>query len=322
MFSGTETVDIKVDLSIVIPTYNEEGNVIQLYTELSNVLRGIGSDFEIIFIDDGSHDGTFQKLQALHEKDNRVKVIRFRKNFGQSAAMAAGFEHACGEVVITLDADLQNDPADIPLLMQELNNGYDVVCGWRQGRKDSISKRVFSKFSNWLRRRWSGESVHDSGCSLRAYKNGCLKDLELYGEMHRYIPALLSWKGYEIGEVKVTHRHRIHGNAKYNWQRLLKGFLDLLLVTFWQRYSMRPIHIFGGLGLILAIAGVILGLYLGVQRIFFGVGLADRPLLLLAILMVIVGIQFVVFGVLADIMIRVYYRQGVRKNYVIEKIIG
>ena len=174
MFGGIETEGIEVDLSIVIPTYNEEGNVAPLHNELSKVLEGIGSDYEIIFVDDGSPDGTFQKLQALHAKDNRVKVIRFKKNFGQSAAIGAGFKHARGKVVITLDADLQNVPADILSLLQELDNGYDVVCGWRQGRKDSISKRGFSKVSNWLRRRWTGEYLHDSGCSLRAYRNGCL----------------------------------------------------------------------------------------------------------------------------------------------------
>jgi len=310
-----------VYLSIVIPTYNEEENITPLYAELSNVLRSIDNECEIIFVDDGSHDGTLQKLRSLNMNDERVKVIRFKKNFGQSAAMAAGFDHAHGDVVITLDADLQNDPADIPTLLKELDNGYDVVCGWRYNRRDSLLKRGFSKFSNWLRRRWSGESIHDSGCSLRAYKNGCLKDLELYGELHRYIPALLSWKGYKIGEAKVTHRPRILGSTKYNWQRLAKGFLDLLLVTFWQRYSMRPIHIFGGLGLFFAIAGIVLSAYLGVQRIFWGVALADRPLLLLAVLMLIVGIQFLVFGVLADIMVRVYYGQGDRKNYTIEEVI-
>jgi len=321
LFSGIEMVSVEMELSIVIPTYNEEGNVIPLYTELSNVLGSIGADSEIIFVDDGSNDGTFQKLQALHEKDNRLIVIKFKKNFGQSAAIAAGFKHARGNVVITMDADLQNDPADIPSLLQKLDNGYDVVCGWRQDRKDSIAKRGFSWLSNWLRRRWTGEFIHDSGCTLRAYKNGCFNDLELYGEMHRYIPALLSWKGYNISEVKTRHRPRIQGKTKYDWQRLIKGFLDLLLVTFWQRYSLRPMHIFGASGLLLVIVGVVLGGYLSVERIFLGVGLADRPLLLLAILMLIVGIQFVVFGVLADIMTRVYYGQSGRKNYVIEKVI-
>jgi glycosyltransferase involved in cell wall biosynthesis len=310
-----------VELSIVIPTYNEENNVIPLYTELSDVLGSIGSDFEMIFVDDGSRDGTFQKLQFLHAKDNRVKVIKFKKNFGQSAAMTAGFNYAHGKVIVTMDADLQNDPFDIPSLLQELDYGYDVVCGWRHNRRDSISKRGFSKYANWLRRRWTGESIHDSGCSLRAYRNECLNDLELYGEMHRYIPALLLWKGYKIHEVEVAHRPRIQEKTKYNWQRLPKGFLDLIMVTFWQRYSLRPMHIFGGLGFLLAIIGTVLGLYLGFQRIFFGFGLADRPLFLLAILMVIVGIQFAVFGVLADIMIRVYYGQGDRKIYVVEEVI-
>lgn len=321
MFSGIEMASVEMELSVVIPTYNEEGNVVQLHDELSNVLGGIGVDSEIIFVDDGSSDGTFQKLQALHEKDNRVKVIRFRKNFGQSAAMAVGFEHACSEVVITLDADLQNDPSDIPLLIQELNNGYDVVCGWRHDRNDSIPKRVFSKLSNWLRRRLTGESGHDSGCSLRAYKNGCFNDLELYGEMHRYIPALLSWKGYKVSEVKVAHRPRIHGKTKYGWQRLIKGFLDLLLVIFWQRYSLRPIHIFGGIGLLLALAGFLGGIYLITERVLFNAPLADRPVFLLALIAILIGTQFVGFGVLADIMTRVYYGQGGRKNYVIEEVI-
>ena len=183
MFGGTRTKGNEMNLSIVIATYNEESNVTPLHHELSEVLESISSDYEVIFVDDGSTDGTFEALQALHTKDDRVKIIRFKKNFGQSAAIAAGFEHARGELVISMDADLQNDPAYIPFLLQELENGYDVVCGWRQGRKDSISKRVFSGFSNRLRRRWTGESIHDSGCTLRVYKSGCLKDLELYGEI-------------------------------------------------------------------------------------------------------------------------------------------
>lgn len=310
-----------MDLSIVIPAYNEEDNLAALHKELSDVLGSIGSECEIIFVDDGSTDSTFPTLQALHAQDPRVKVVRLRKNFGQSAAMSAGFERAQGETVVTMDGDLQNDPADIPSLLSSLEGGCDVVCGWRHRREDSLSKRVLSQFANWLRRRWTGESIHDSGCSLRAYRNGCLKDLELYGEMHRYVPALLSWKGYKVGEVPVRHRPRTKGKTKYNYQRLPKGFLDLLLVTFWRRYSLRPVHVFGGLGLLFAVSGVGLGLYLVVERVFFGVGLADRPLLLLAILLAILGIQFVVFGVLADIMIRVYYGQGDRRNYTIETII-
>ncbi len=308
-------------LSIVIPAHNEEENVLPLYDELSGVLNDITSDHEIVFVDDGSSDNTFQELQALHARDKRVKVMKFRKNFGQSAAMSAGFEYASGEVIITMDADLQNDPSSIPALLGELNKGHDAVCGWRRSRKDSFSKRAFSKISNFLRRKVTGESIHDSGCSLRAYRNGCARDLELYGEMHRYIPALLSWKGYRIGEIEVEHRPRLYGTTKYGFKRLMKGFLDLFLVAFWQKYSLRPIHLLGGSGVFLSIAGSVLGLYLIALRIFWGHALADRPLFLLAIMMVIIGVQFVVLGLLADIMIRVYYGQAGRRNYNVEEVI-
>lgn len=310
-----------MNLSIVIPAYNEQDNVVLLYQELSQVLQGGDKEYEVIFVDDGSTDQTFLQLKSLHEKDNRLKVIKFKRNFGKSAALSAGFEQAKGEVIVTMDADLQNDPCDIPKLVKKLGNGYDVVSGWRYSRKDSLSKRMFSCLYNWLTRKLTHESIHDSNCGLKAYKSECLHDLELYGEMHRYIPALLSWKGYKIDEVKVAHRPRIHGKAKYNWQRLAKGFLDLLLVAFWQRFSLRPIHVFGGLGLVSATVGMALAIYLVVAKIFWGMGLADRPLLLLAILMIIIGVQFFIFGVLADIMLRVYYRQSGRKNYVIEEVI-
>ena len=222
----------KMDLSVVIPAYNEQENVVPLYGELSKILNAITPDHEIIFVDDGSSDNTFQQLQSLHAQDKRVKVIKLRKNFGQSAAMRAGFDYASGEIIVTMDADLQNDPASIPVLLEELNSGYDVVCGWRKSRKDSFFKKVFSRISNFLRRKVTGELIHDSGCSLRAHRNGCVKELELYGEMHRYIPALLSWRGYKVGEVKVAHRPRIYGKTKYGIKRLSKGFLDLFLFPF------------------------------------------------------------------------------------------
>lgn len=310
-----------MNLSIVIPTYNEEKNVSLLHDEISKTLRDMALSYSIVFVDDGSSDGTFQALKEIRGRDNRVRVVKFKKNFGQSAAMAAGFEHAKGDVVVTMDADMQNDPADIPLLLAELNKGYDVVCGWRKKRKDSISKKLFSRFANTLRRRLTGATIHDSGCSLRVYRKECLKDLELYGEMHRYIPAMLSWKGYKIGEVRTNHRLRAHGKTKYGYKRLIKGFLDLILILFWQKYSMRPIHLLGGSGIVLAIIGVLLGIYLGVERLAFGKALGDRPLFMLAILMIIVGIQFLVFGVLADIMVRIYYGQGNRKHYTIEEVL-
>jgi len=308
-------------LSIVIPTYNEEENVRPLYLALTRVLGDTGSEYEIVFVDDGSTDGTFRNMQALHTEDKRVKIVKLKKNFGQSAAMAAGLDYAHGDVIITMDADLQNDPADIPALLEELDKGYDVVCGWRQKRKDTISKKLFSRFANRLRKSLTGEIIHDSGCTLRAYRGECLKDLELYGEMHRYIPAILSWKGYSFGEILATHRPRTLGKTKYGFRRIPKGFLDLLLVAFWKRYSLRPIHILGGSGLVLAIAGFILGVYLVVERLAYSVSLSDRPLFMLAILMVIIGIQFLVFGVLADILIRIYNAQADRKVYTIDEVI-
>ena len=310
-----------MNLSIVIPTYNEEKNVALLHDEISKAMQGMAVSYSVVFVDDGSSDGTFKALKEIRGRDNRVRVVKFKKNFGQSAAMAAGFEQAKGDVVITMDADMQNDPADIPLLLAELNKGYVVVCGWRSKRKDSISKKLFSRFANILRRRLTGATIHDSGCSLRAYRRECLKDLELYGEMHRYIPAMLSWKGYKISEVRTNHRPRTHGKTKYGYQRLIKGFLDLILILFWQKYSMRPIHLLGGSGILLATIGILLGIYLGVERLAFGAPLADRPLFLLAILMIVVGSQFLVFGVLADIMVRIYYGQGGRKHYTVEEVL-
>jgi glycosyltransferase involved in cell wall biosynthesis len=309
----------EIDLSVVIPTFNEEDNVVPLYEELTAVLESQGVTYEIIFVDDGSKDQTFQRIHHVHERDARVKAVKLRKNFGQSAAMGAGFDHARGQVVVAMDADMQNDPHDIPKLLDELAKGYDVVCGWRWNRRDPLHKKVFSKFANRLRSLLTDEAVHDSGCSLKAYRRECLEDLELYGEMHRYIPALLSWKGYRVGEAKTNHRPRVKGKTKYNWRRLAKGFLDLILVTFWQKYSARPIHVFGGLGLILGIAGIALGAYLSIERLFYHHSLADRPMLLLAVLMVVVGIQFVVSGVMADIMVKVYFGQKERKHYLVER---
>lgn len=241
-----------------------------------------------------------------------------RRNFGQSAALRAGFDNAKGKYIVTLDADLQNDPGDIPALLQKLETeDLDVVCGWRYSRKDNFSKKINSKFANCLRKKLTSEKVHDSGCTLRAYKKECVKDLELYGELHRYIPAMLGWKGYRIGEIKSNHRERKYGTSKYGWRRLFRGFLDLLVVTFWERYSVRPIHIFGGAGLVFGFVGFAISMYLGVMRLVYGVGLSDRPLFLVGIFLIIVGVQFLATGILADILLKIYYGQNGRKNYLI-----
>ncbi|MCZ7403150.1 MAG: glycosyltransferase [Candidatus Methanoperedens sp.] len=307
-------------LSVVIPAYNEQENIPHLVKSLEPVMEKLSREYEIVFIDDGSTDNTFNALKDMRKNNSRIKIIKFRKNFGQTAALAAGFTHAKGDVIITMDSDLQNDPEDIPKLIEKMNEDYDVVCGWRAERKDSIFKKLFSKFANGFRRKITGENIHDSGCTLRAYKKEAVADLDLYGEMHRYIPALLSWKGYKIGEVIVQHHARKFGKTKYSWQRIIKGFLDLLVVTFWQRYSARPIHIFGSFGIILTLVGMAIGGYLGFQRLFHKISLGDRPLFTLSILMVVIGIQFFMSGILADIMVKVYHGQNDKKNYLIERI--
>ncbi len=300
-------------VSVVIPAYNEEKNIKPLYEKIKKVLSG---DYEIIFVDDGSTDRTYQAIKSI--KDSKVKVIKFRKNFGQTAAMDAGFKHSKGDVVIAMDADLQNDPEDIPRLLKKMEEGYDVISGWRYNRKDSFLKTSISIFANWLRKIITGERIHDSGCSLKAYKKECLKDLNLYGEMHRFIPAILLWKGFKVGEVKVSHHPRKHGKTKYNLLRVLKGFLDLIVVAFWQKYSARPIHLFGSVGIGSGILGVIIGMYLTVRKILYEESISNRPLLLLAILLIIIGVQFIVFGLLADILIKIYYKD--HANYSIERI--
>ena len=310
-----------IDISIIVPSYNEEENVELLYSELKDVLISIKREHEIIFVDDCSTDTTYQRLQELHSKDPWVKIIKFRNNFGQSAAMKAGFDHAQGSFVITMDADLQNDPHDIPAMLEKIEkDDYDVVCGWRYHRNDSVSKKFFSRWANFFRNTLTNEVIHDSGCTLRVYKRECIQDLDLYGELHRYIPAILLWKGYRIGEIRVNHRNRMHGKSKYSWKRLSKGFLDLLVITFWQKYSVRPMHIFGGSGLIMGFFGLFITGYLILEKLIWGTGLSDRPLFLIGILLIIIGVQFIAIGLLADIMLKVYYSQNQRKTYLIEKI--
>lgn len=314
---------MSVDLSVVIPVYNEEGNIQPLYEELTDVLSSSGRSYEILFVDDRSTDATFQQLTELHRHDPAITIIRFRSNFGQSAAMKAGFDHACGDLIITMDADLQNDPNDIPKLLADLQNrDLDVVCGWRHNRNDPVSKKIFSKIANRIRKTLTHEEIHDSGCTLRVYRNECVRDMELYGELHRYIPAMLLWKGYRVGEVKANHRGRHSGKSKYSWLRLAKGFFDLIVITFWQRYSFRPMHIFGAAGLIMGFSGFFITIYLVTLRLFFDVPLFERPLFLIGLILLILGVQFFASGILADILLKIYYGQKNRKSYLIERIIS
>lgn len=308
-------------ISVVIPVYNEEENIKELHEKLISVLPAITENYEIIFVDDGSTDNSFGVLKEINRDNKKVKVIKLRRNFGQSAATAAGLDYAKGELIITMDGDMQNDPQDIPTLLEELGKeNCDVVCGWRFDRTDPLLKRLFSTFANWLRRKFVAGNIHDSGCTLRVYKKECLNDLELYGEMHRYIPVLMLRKGYKVCEVKVRHHKRKFGKTKYNWKRIIKGFLDLIVVIFWQKFAVRPMHILGGLGLTIGTIGSIISVYLVILKLFFGEGLSDRPLFVVAIFMIVVGIQFVTFGVLADIMLKIYYGQKERKHYLVEVV--
>jgi len=295
-------------LSIVIPTYNEAENVGRLYSELLPVLKALKHPYEIIYVDDGSTDGTRQKLRELNAKDRTAKILFHRRNFGQTAAMDTGFKYATGDVIITMDADLQNDPADIPKLLAKMNEGFDVVSGWRKYRKDPLGKKLFSRFAGLMRRMLTREKIHDSGCTLKAYRKECFRGLDLYGEMHRYIPAILTWRGYRVTELVVNHRARQFGKSKYGMSRLFRGFLDLLVVKFWMQYSARPIHLFGGLGLSCFGLGFVAGLYLLVRKLFYAESIANRPLLLLVVLLIILGVQFFGMGVMTDALTKIYYR--------------
>ena len=309
------------DISIVVPAYNEAQNVPILHQAISSSLRRLGRPYEIVVVDDGSRDGTYEALLRLQKQDSHLVVIRFRKNFGQTAAMDAGFKNSRGKVIITMDADLQNDPDDIPLLLDEMERRHlDVVSGWRWPRNDPLGKKLTSLLANAIRKSLTGERIHDSGCTLKAFKKECFDGLDLQGEMHRYIPAILMWRGFRIGEVKVHHHPRKFGKTKYNAKRIFKGFLDLLVVKFWMQYSTRPIHLFGGLGISMFAAGTLIGLYLTVTKLLYQTSLSDRPLLLLAVVLVILGVQFIVFGLLADILVKLFYRD--HPNYTIEAVTG
>jgi glycosyltransferase involved in cell wall biosynthesis len=312
-----------MDLSIVIPLYNEEENVEQLYTQLKAALEGAGREYEMIIVDDGSTDGSFDVLKRLHEDDGRLKVIRFRRNFGQTAAFAAGFDRSQGEVVITLDADLQNDPADIPLLLEKIEEGYDVVSGWRLHRKDPfLTRRLPSMIANWLISQVTGVHLHDYGCSLKAYRREVVKNVQLYGELHRFIPAIANWMGVSVAEVPVRHYSRRFGKSKYGLSRTARVLLDLLTVRFLLSYSTRPIHIFGGLGLISFVTGIGLGGYLSFVKFVLGQKIGDRPLLLLAILLMVLGVQLISMGLLGELVVRTYYETLDKPIYAVREVLG
>lgn len=301
--------------SVIIPVYNEEDAVIPLFSELKKVMDQLNNAYEIIFIDDGSEDNTLGKLKSLRP----VKIVQFRKNFGQTAALDAGIKEARGEIIITLDGDGQNPPSEIPKLLNKLNEGYDLVSGWRYQRKDPLMKKFLSRGANFLRKYLVKDHIHDSGCTLKVYRQECFEGMTLYGEIHRFIPAMLAWRGFKVGEVKVEHRPRRGGKAKYGPKRIIKGFIDMWNVWFWRKYSGRPLHLFGGLGFLFITIGSILGIYLAVGRILGLFTLQNRIWPLVAIFCFLAGLQLFVTGILADIAVKTYY-SGDRKVYSIRKI--
>jgi glycosyltransferase involved in cell wall biosynthesis len=311
------------ELSVVIPLYNEVQNVEPLYAELSAALEPIGRSYEVIVVDDGSRDGSFNCLKAVHESDPRWRIICFRRNFGQTAGFAAGFAAARGEIVITSDADLQNDPRDIPRLIEKMGEGYDIVSGWRVKRKEPfLSRRLPSMLANRLISGTTGVSLHDYGCSLKAYRREVVKNLRLYGELHRFIPAVASWMGVTVAEVPVNDRARRFGRSKYGITRTFKVLLDLITVRFLLGYATRPLHVFGGLGLASGGLGVLLGLYLTFLKVVLGQNIGSRPLLLLAALLLILGVQMISMGLVAEMVMRTYHEAQDKPIYVVREVLG
>ncbi len=303
--------------SVIIPAHNEEQSIQPLYLSVRSVMNNLDKDWELIFIDDGSSDKTFEQIRQVSSEDKRVKFIKFRRNFGQTAAWSAGFGHAQGDYVIVMDADMQNDPSDIPRLLEALNEKkLDVISGWRKNRRDNKGLVLLSKIGNWVHRIVTGEKIHDHGCSLKIYRRESLVDLELYGEMHRYITALLSWKGFRVGEIEVKHHARQFGQTNYSIRKKFKGFLDLIVVKFWIQYASRPMHFFGAVGLVFIVAGFILGGTIGAIWLLRITGFANSSLPLLAVVLVLIGFQFILTGVLADVVAKTYYAQ--KKAYSIE----
>jgi len=311
------------ELSIVIPLYNEAENIEPLYAELNGALAEVGRAFEVIVVDDGSRDDSFARLKAVHERDPRWRVIRFRRNFGQTAGFSAGFGAARGQIVITSDADLQNDPRDIPRLLAKMAEGYDIVSGWRVNRKEPfLSRRLPSMLANRMISGATGVTLHDYGCSLKAYRSEVVKSVRLYGELHRFIPAIASWMGVSVAEVPVNDRARRFGRSKYGINRTFKVFLDLITVRFILGYATRPLHIFGGLGLILSLLGIVTGLYLTFIKLVLGQQIGSRPLLLLAVLLVVLGVQMISMGLLAEMVMRTYHEVQDKPIYVVRERLG
>ena len=306
------------DLSILIPLFNEEESLAELYEKITNVLDGSGLCYEIIFVDDGSKDKSYEILEKLHARDKRVRVIQFRKNYGKSAALDCGFKEVRGKIVITMDGDLQDDPDEIPALVKKINEGYDLVSGWKKKRYDPFIKRNSSKIYNLVTSAVSGIRLHDFNCGIKAYRSEVIKEIEVYGQLHRFIPVLAHWQGYRVGELVVKHHARKYGKTKFGAFRFIAGFLDLFTVVFLHKFKKRPLHLFGSIGMILFLLGLAMNGLLAYQRIFENKYLSNRPLLFLGVLLVIVGIQFISIGLLGEMITETQKR---RDDYSVKNIL-
>lgn len=309
-------------LSVVAPVFNEEESLGHLHGRISEALEGVDAEAEIILVNDGSTDRTEEVLEELAARDERVVAVHLRRNFGQSAAMAAGFDQARGEVVVAMDADLQNDPNDIPRLLEKLDEGYDVVSGWRKDRKDKwLTRRLPSNVANWFISTITGVHLHDYGCSLKAYRREVLQDIRLYGDMHRFIPALAHWAGGSIAEIPVTHHARQFGTSKYGLGRIFRVVLDLITVKFLMSYSTKPIQVFGVPGLIAGVLGVAIGIYLLIVKFHGHKDIGGRPLLMVGILLIFMAGQFITLGLLAELQARTYYESSGRPIYALRRVV-
>jgi glycosyltransferase involved in cell wall biosynthesis len=311
-----------MDLSVVVPIYNEAENVAGLYDELTAALRPTGWEYELLFVDDGSRDGSFEALAGLAASDPRVAIVKLSRNYGQTAALAAGIAESRGADVVLIDGDRQNDPADIPMLLAKRREGFDLVAGWRVDRQDPwLSRRVPSQIANWLIGAITGVRLHDYGCTLKIVRGDLARSLQLYGEMHRFIPALIDDLGGRVVELPVNHRPRVAGTSKYGISRTVRVVLDLLTVKFLSLYSTRPIHVFGVVGLVSTFLGVLITGWLGFERLVLGTPLADRPIVLLGILLTVMGLQFITMGLLGELLVRTYHESQGKRVYRIDTVI-
>jgi glycosyltransferase involved in cell wall biosynthesis len=297
---GPERGTLAIVISVVVPVHDEEESVGPLVGQLSSALEPLGMPWEVVFVDDGSSDGTFAALTRLHAAHDNVRAVRLRRNVGKAAALDAGFAEASGDVVVTIDGDLQDDPAEIPRLLAKLDEGYDLVSGWKAHRRDPLARRVLSRLFNAVSGRVSGLRLHDLNCGLKAYRADVLEGMQLYGELHRFIPVLAHYRGFRVTEIAVNHRPRPHGRSRYGMERYVRGFLDLITVTFMGRYRYRPLHLFGGMGLLFGAVGLAILAYLTVLKLA-GEAIGHRPLLTLGVLLLVVGVQFLSLGLLSEL---------------------